>query len=201
MKSLALGSATLRPDGLPPVDSCIPSQGLLALSLTVKLTPLHIHTVLRHRHPEVFHRKDRPVLATAGATAAVAGPLDSQRASAALVLGARHASLLSRCREARRRAEIAHRIVAAGVARSDPAVLVRIGGDVGDELLRRQRKKSRQPLVCLRGWREARSGHVVVCHRVGDLEGTPQGLAEAITPREEASDRATAGQGEFDGAG
>jgi hypothetical protein len=162
----------------------VPLKSQDRLGLAVELASLDVHAVLADRHAEVLHCQHRPVLAAALAAAAEAGPLDAERrvargASFALVLAAsgtagaraarRTAALLPGHGEAGRRAEGAHGVVGVGVARADAAVLVRVGRDVGDELLRRQRQQPRQPRVCLWRRRQPSLGHVVVRDGVRDL--------------------------------
>jgi hypothetical protein len=48
--------------------------------------------------------------------------------------------------------------------------LIRVGGDVGDEFLGREREESRESWVGGGGWREAGFGEVVVRYGVGDLQ-------------------------------
>lgn len=149
-------------------------QPCLAIKTSaVKLAPLNVNTVLPNRHAQILHRKHRPVLAPALATTAVARSLDAQGPSLVLVLGrrARGAARLAGDGEAGGGAEVAHGVVGARVGPADARVLVRVGGDVGDELLCREGEEARETRVRLRGRREPGLGHVVVCHSVGDLRG------------------------------
>ncbi len=63
------------------------------------------------------------------------------RAPAALVLGSWRAGLLPWRREACSGTQVAYGIIVARITRSNSAVLVRIGGDVGDKFLRRKREE------------------------------------------------------------
>ena len=94
------------------------------------------------------------------AAAAVASSLDAERRPAPLVLCA--LLTLARDRYPRRRTEVAHRVVCVGVGGSDATVLVGIGGDIGDELLDRQRNQAGEARVGVGRWRQARLGHVEV---------------------------------------
>lgn len=102
-------------------------------------------------------------------TTAISRALDPQRCAAALVFVARLVGRLPGNGEPGGRAEVAHRIVGVGVTRANSAVLVCVGGDIGDELLRRQREEPREALVGLRRRREAGASHVVIRDGVGDL--------------------------------
>lgn len=65
--------------------------------------------------------------------------------------------------------QVAHRVIGGRVRCSDAAVLVRIGGDVCDELLSGECEETREALVGL-WWRgETGFGEVKVGDRVGDL--------------------------------
>lgn len=152
----------------PSGTSHIPPSPLFLSA--VKLSSLHIDAVLPDRHPQLLHSQHRPVLAPALSAAAVPRSLYSNGASAALVLAALLPRLLTGHGEPCCGTEAAHRVVGVGVARAHAAVLVRIGGNVGNELLRREREEAREARVGLRrGWK-ARARHVVVCHGVGDLD-------------------------------
>lgn len=151
----------------------------------VELAPLDIDTKLAHRHAQILHGQHGTVLAAPLPPAAIPGALDPQGPAAALVLVARLTNRLPGDGKPRGGAEAAHRVVGVGVARADAAVLVRVGGDVGDELLRRQREQPRQPLVRLRRRREARARHVVVRHGIGDLRGKSERPGIGLSVRHE----------------
>jgi hypothetical protein len=151
----------------PRLSSCSPPQPFPVSSLSVELAPLDIDAVLADRHAEVLHGEHGAVLAAALAAAAVAGALDAERAALALVLGV--GLRLAGYGDAGRHAEIAHGVVGRRVGRADPAVLVRVGRDVGHKLLRRERQQPRQPRVRLRRRRQARLGQVEVGDGIGDL--------------------------------
>lgn len=94
--------------------------------------------------------------------------------SAASCTGRPSARRPARHAQAGRGVETAHGVAGrSAVGRADARVLVRVGGDVGDELLRGQREEPRQVrrrLVGAVAWRwEAGERQVVRCYGVGDL--------------------------------
>jgi len=52
---------------------------------------------------------------------------------------------------------------------ANACVLVGIGGDVGDELLRREGEEASEREWCLRWWGETGEGEVVCCYCIWDL--------------------------------
>lgn len=156
--------------------------------LPIKLAPLDIHTVLSNRHAQVLHRQDRPALPTTSSATSISSPRPTKRrilssifllASTSLGLSATASTTpTSSHAETRRAAQARQRVVRSRVRAANARVLVRVGGDVGDELLRRQREQARQPAVGLRWWRETRQCQVVVCDRVGDQRRVLVHLAE-----------------------
>jgi len=143
-----------------------------ALLLSIELAPLNIDTVLSNGHTQVLHGENGAVLASALPATAVPGPLNANRpVTWILVTGL--VALLPRDREARRGAEVAHRIVRILVAAgTDAAVLVGIGGYVGDELLRGEREEASEAGIGLGGRRQTCFGHVVVGHGIRNLHKT-----------------------------
>lgn len=159
-----------RPSVNPWRRPYIVSDGDNLLS-AVELSPLNIDTVLPSRHPQLLHRQHRPILATALPTTTIPGSLYTNGPAAPLVLASRLAGLLTGDGEAGRGAEVTHRVVGVAVTGAHAAVLVCIGGEVGDEFLRREREEAREARVRL-WWRgEAGAGHVIVRHRIRDLGG------------------------------
>jgi len=154
--------------------------------LPIKLPPLNINPILPNRHAQILHRQHRPPLPTPLPPAPKPRPLHPQirrplplillpTCSPSALAPTRRRRLLSRRsgrrRKPRRGAQRADRVIRRRVRRPDAAVLVRVGGDVGDELLRREGEEAREVRGGLgRGW-EAGEGEVVVCYGVGDLGG------------------------------
>lgn len=116
----------------------------------IKLAALDIDTIFLDSHAQILHGQHRAALSrTTLATTAKPAPLHTKlrRLLPALPRGAG-----TRCAHARRAARpadtygpAAERIVGGrGIRRPDPAVLVRVGGDVGDEFLGREREQACQ---------------------------------------------------------
>lgn len=150
---------------------------------SVKLAALEVDAVILHRHAEIFHGQNRPPLATSpGASAAEAGSLDAQLSALLRFVHGTDAACSRSSHAAGPGASAAHARIARGrgIRGPDPAVLVRVGGDVGDELLSRQRQEpgERQRSrvgagarrVGRRRRREAGEGQIMSRHRVRDLE-------------------------------
>ena len=146
------------------------------LSSAIKLPPLNINPILPHRHPQILHRQHRPILTAPLPPPSIPGPLNPQCATPALAPRLLPSSRsdtrrLPRHRKARCSTEISHRVVRVVAGRgADARVLVRVGGDVGDEFLGCEREEPRQSRVGGGGWGEPGFGEVVVCYGVGDLE-------------------------------
>lgn len=126
---------------------------IVASPSSIKLASLDIDPVLLHRHTQILHGQDRPRLpAPALTTAAVPTPLHAQLCRLLRFPGpASSCRARSRARKCTRSSARAHRrriaqrvVTRCGIRRANPAVLVRIRGDVGDEFLRGQRQQSCQ---------------------------------------------------------
>lgn len=137
---------------------------------SVKLAPLDIDTILAHRHAQILHGQHRPVLAASLPATAITRSLNAQRRTLILVFAPRLARLLARNGETRGGAEGAHGVVGVCVARgADAAVLVCVGGNVGNEFLGGEGEETGEALVGLGRRGEAGLGHVVLRDGVGDL--------------------------------
>lgn len=105
----------------------------------IELAPLDIDPVFAHSHPQILHRQHGSVLTSALSTTAISRSLNPQRSSsplAALLFATRLWCRLAGHREPCGGTQVPHRVVGAVVAGADSRVLVGIGCDVGDELLR-----------------------------------------------------------------
>ena len=138
--------------------------------LAIELAPLNINAILPHGHTQVLHRQHRSILTATLPTTTVAWTLDSQRCALPLVFVPGLSRRLSRNGESCGSAQRTHRVVRVGGGCADAAVLVGIGSDVGDELLRCESEETCEARVGLRWWRQAGFGHIVMRHCVRDLE-------------------------------
>lgn len=160
--------------------------------LPIKLASLDADPVLRNSHTQILHGQHGPSLSrTALSTATETRPLDAQMGVGRAALALARFSASDACSGARRARpagrggyvqtrggiKTAHRVVGAGaVGGADARVLVRVGSDVGDELLGRESKESRKvrrSLVWTVAWgREAGHGEIVRGHGIGDLSSS-----------------------------
>ena len=175
------------------------SSSYSPLLLTVELAPLDIDAKLSHRHAQILHREHRPVLAASLSTTAVTRPLDTENAtrpnSTLSILSNTGSTARSTACDTRltgdgepcRGAKGAHGVVCVCVAGADAAVLVGVGGDIGDELLCGQGQETGQAGVGLRWWGEAGAGHVVVCYGVWDLLKRGEGLVSKLKQRQDTA--------------
>lgn len=155
------------------------------LHLAIKLAPFHVDTVLADSHTQILHRQNSSVLASALATATVSRALNTQRRAFALVLVAWLTCLLAGDGETSCGAERTHWVIS--VARgADAAVLVGVGGNVCDELLRGESEESRETGVGLGWWWQTGFGHVVVGDGIGNLARVSD-----YHPTKKKNDRAT----------
>lgn len=144
---------------------------LASITSPVKLPPSKINPILPHRHPQILHRQHRPPLPTAPLPpTAKPRSLHSQnmtripptpRSPSLLICPslpispAAHPRALVLRRRGRGRGydnaggraghdtQRVHRVVGCGVRTPHAAVLVGVGGDVGDEFLGREREEAR----------------------------------------------------------
>ena len=142
--------------------------------LSVEFASLHVDAVLANGHAQILHREHSPALSTASATTAVPSPRSAKwcvLASVFLSLG--RAALAAFCTSGSHSepcgsSQTRERVVRGRVGAPDARVLVRVRGDVCDELLGCQSEQARQATIGLRWWGEAGECEVVVCDRVGD---------------------------------
>lgn len=129
-------------------------------ALPVKFASLDADSVLRNSHTQILHGQHGPSLSrTALPTTTETWSLNTQMSVGCAALALAHVSASDTCRgarctstagrsrhvQARSGVQTAHRVVGAGaVGGADPRVLVRIGGDIGDELLSRESEKARK---------------------------------------------------------
>lgn len=125
-----------------------PIRPLNVPTSAVELAPLDVDPILLHGHAQVLHRQDRPALARSTlSTTTKSTPLHAQlHRLLSLARTARAAGTNARrtSRAARTGASTQGIVRRSRVGRPDSTVLIGIGGDVGDELLRRECQEARE---------------------------------------------------------
>lgn len=156
-----------------PSDQITPAMHVPAVDrLSIELAALDVDAVLADSHAKVLHSQHCASLASALSASAVSRTLYAKvvvfcfcsRVFATLCSARRCCTLRPTCC-----AKSAHGVVACGVGRPDAGVLVGVGSNVGNELLRREREEAGEVGRCVgRRW-QAGTCAVVVGNGVGNL--------------------------------